>query len=230
MSQAVHDMFADIAPKYDWANDVLSFGIHRLWRTRALRLLQLKPDSVLVDVCTGTGDVAFAAAKLIGSKGRVIGVDFVYQMLSLAQQKMSRERGASAMQFVHGDALSLPLPDNTADACSVSFGIRNVDDPLAGLIEMKRVVRPSGKVLVIEFGQVTLPIFAQLYSFYSKYIMPLLGQLLTGNRAAYQYLPETAASFPAGAAFTALMDQAGLRNIQAIPLLFGLAYIYVGEK
>ena len=229
-------MFADIAPKYDWANDVLSFGIHRLWRGKALRLLNLPEASLLVDVCTGTGDVAFAAAKLLPRGGKVIGVDFVYPMLALAQEKQ-RANSASvnttanaSVTFVHGDALALPLADNLADAASVSFGIRNVDDPVHGLREMRRVVKPGGSVLVIEFGQPRLPLFASAYRLYSRWIMPILGSLLTGNRAAYEYLPQTAERFPAADKFLALMEQAGLRDNRAIPLLSGLAYIYLGRK
>lgn len=232
MSQAVHDMFAAIAPRYDRANDVLSFGIHRLWRGKALQLADFPKDAVLIDVCTGTGDVALAAAKRLSSKGRVIGIDFVYPMLSLAKEKQLLEttKANASVQFIHGDAMHLPLSDEIADASFVSFGIRNVDDPLAGLKEMRRVVKPGGKVVVIEFGQPRIPIFSSLYRFYSKYIMPTIGGLLTGNKQAYKYLPETAAHFPAGKHFVALMQEAGLVNPRAVPLLAGLAYIYIAKR
>lgn len=229
MSQAVHDMFADIAPNYDRANDVLSFGIHRLWRDKALQRAGLNPESTLVDVCTGTGDVAFAAARRLSAKGQVIGIDFVYPMLAIAEKK-ARQQGAAPVHFIHGDALHLPLPDSCADAVIVSFGIRNVDDPIAGLKEMLRVVRPGGAVVVLEFGQPLLPGFSLLYRYYSKYLMPIIGGLLTGNRSAYEYLPETAERFPAGKRFVALMQEAGLKDAEYQALLAGLAYMYWARK
>ncbi|MCL4130303.1 UNVERIFIED_CONTAM: hypothetical protein GTU68_051645 [Idotea baltica] len=223
-------MFANIAPKYDQANDVLSFGIHRLWRTKALKLAQLPEDAFVVDICTGTGDVAYAAAKLLSNKARVIGIDFVYPMLSLANQKQKNSEAKPKVEFIHGNAMHLPIPDKVADASFVSFGIRNVDIPLEGLKEMQRIVKPGGRVVVIEFGQPRLPIFSDLFRWYSKHVMPIIGGVLTGNKEAYKYLPETAATFPAGDKFCALMKEAGLESPRAIPLLAGLAYIYIAKR
>lgn len=240
MSREVHDMFFSIAPRYDCANDVLSFGLHRLWRDRALRLGGVRAGNVVVDICTGTGDVAFAAAKLVGSTGQVFGVDFVLPMLELASRKAvqfdhsaagSSSDGlqAAAPVFLQGDALRLPFPDSFADNATVSFGIRNVDRPEAGLAEMFRVLKPGGTAIVIEFGRPLLPGFRQVYDLYCKFVMPQIGGLLTGNKQAYEYLPRTSKAFPAGDDFAQLMRQAGFLDPQFTPLLSGLAYIYVGH-
>ncbi len=228
MSKEVQQMFHSIASRYDFTNDVLSFGMHRLWRRKAVRLAQIAKGQSVLDICAGTGDLAFQAASVVGLEGRVLALDFVHAMLSLARGKNLRrtEQGQLSVHFVQGDAMALPLPDSVFDAVTVSFGIRNVDDPLGALEEMKRVVRNGGSVVVLEFGQPYLPIFKSLYTLYGKYIMPRIGGILTGNRDAYQYLPETAEAFTAGKDFLELMSKAGLSSPRAYPLLFGLAYIY----
>lgn len=228
MSKEVQQMFHSIASRYDFTNDVLSFGMHRLWRRKAIRVAEMASGQRVLDICAGTGDLAFQAARAVGTKGDVLALDFVHSMLSLAHEK-NKERildGAPSVSFVQGDAMSLPLPDTSFDKVTVSFGIRNVDDPLEALKEMKRVARSGGAIVVLEFGQPYLPVFKSLYAFYGKYIMPRVGGLLTGNRDAYQYLPETAEAFTAGQDFLALMQDAGLSTPRAYPLLFGLAYIY----
>ena len=229
MSKAVHDMFADIAPRYDWANDVLSLGMHRLWRNAALKSAGIAPGNVFVDLCTGTGDVAFAAARKMRGTGKVVGIDFVLNMLCLAEEKKKKTKERSDIKFVQGDAQALPLPDNFADAAMVSFGIRNVDDPSAGLREMGRVVRPGGKIIVLEFGQPTVFGFALLFRLYSKYLMPMIGSILTGNRKAYEYLPETSKNFPAADQFTAIMQKSGLASPKYRAICGGVAYIYSAD-
>jgi len=232
MSKEVQQMFHSIATRYDFTNDVLSFGMHRLWRRRAISVAGISPGQTVLDICAGTGDLAFQASSVVGKEGCVLGVDFVHSMLSLARNKnLIREMsGKASVPFIQGDAMQLPLRDNTFDAVTVSFGIRNVDDPLHALKEMKRVTKAGGCVLVLEFGQPYLPVFKSFYAFYGKYIMPRIGGLLTGNRGAYEYLPETADAFIAGDEFTQLMDDAGLEEARSYPLLFGLAYIYHGSK
>ncbi len=228
MSKSVHDMFASIARRYDCANDVLSLGMHRLWRGVALRAAGVQAGQTVVDLCTGTGDVAFAAADMVGPSGKVIGLDFVQEMVDIAEQKRL-DRNYPQIEFSRADALDLPLPDGCADLACVSFGIRNVDDPVQCLREMKRVVKENGTVMVLEFGQPKLPLFSQLYTFYSKYFMPFIGGALTGNRAAYEYLPETSSEFPAGAAFLQFMEEAGLEQMSFKPLFAGVAYIYTAS-
>ncbi|AFE10587.1 bifunctional demethylmenaquinone methyltransferase/2-methoxy-6-polyprenyl-1,4-benzoquinol methylase UbiE [Corallococcus sp. CA054B] len=226
MSTEVRQMFSSIATRYDVTNEVLSLGIHRLWRRSAVKLSGAKEGSHVLDCATGTGDLALAFKRKVGSTGRVVGTDFCPEMLESAPAKAAK--AGLEVEFQVQDAMALTLPDNTFDVASISFGIRNVDDPVQCLKEMARVVRPGGRVVVLEFGQPTGP-YGALFRFYSKTVMPAIGGLLTGNRAAYQYLPRTAAAFPAGDRFLSLMDQAGAYSERAAhPLLFGTAYVYVG--
>ncbi|MBN9684791.1 MULTISPECIES: bifunctional demethylmenaquinone methyltransferase/2-methoxy-6-polyprenyl-1,4-benzoquinol methylase UbiE [unclassified Corallococcus] len=226
MSTEVRQMFSSIATRYDVTNEVLSLGIHRLWRRAAVKLSGAKEGSHVLDCATGTGDLALAFKRKVGSTGRVVGTDFCPEMLESAPAKAAK--AGLEVEFQVQDAMALTLPDNTFDVASISFGIRNVDDPVKCLQEMARVVRPGGRVVVLEFGQPTGP-YGALFRFYSKTVMPAIGGLLTGNRAAYQYLPRTAAAFPAGDRFLSLMDQAGAYSERAAhPLLFGTAYVYVG--
>ncbi|WP_375759728.1 bifunctional demethylmenaquinone methyltransferase/2-methoxy-6-polyprenyl-1,4-benzoquinol methylase UbiE [Corallococcus exercitus] len=226
MSTEVRQMFSSIATRYDVTNEVLSLGIHRLWRRSAVKLSGAKEGSQVLDCATGTGDLALAFKRKVGSTGRVVGTDFCPEMLESAPAKAAK--AGLEVEFQVQDAMALTLPDNSFDVASISFGIRNVDDPVKCLQEMARVVRPGGRVVVLEFGQPTGP-YGALFRFYSKTVMPAIGGLLTGNRAAYQYLPRTAAAFPAGDRFLSLMDQAGAYSERAAhPLLFGTAYVYVG--
>ncbi|RKH74607.1 bifunctional demethylmenaquinone methyltransferase/2-methoxy-6-polyprenyl-1,4-benzoquinol methylase UbiE [Corallococcus aberystwythensis] len=226
MSTEVRQMFSSIATRYDVTNEVLSFGIHRLWRRTAVKLSGAKEGSQVLDCATGTGDLALSFKRKVGTTGRVVGTDFCPEMLESAPAKAAK--AGLEVEFQVQDAMALTLPDNSFDVASISFGIRNVDDPVKCLQEMARVVRPGGRVVVLEFGQPTGP-YGALFRFYSKTVMPAIGGLLTGNRAAYQYLPRTAAAFPAGERFLSLMDQAGAYSERAAhPLLFGTAYVYVG--
>ena len=226
MSTEVRQMFSSIATRYDVTNEVLSLGIHRLWRRSAVKLSGAKEGSHVLDCATGTGDLALAFKRKVGSTGRVVGTDFCPEMLESAPAKAAK--AGLEVEFQVQDAMALTLPDNSFDVASISFGIRNVDDPVKCLREMARVVRPGGRVVVLEFGQPTGP-YGALFRFYSKTVMPAIGGLLTGNKAAYQYLPRTAAAFPAGDRFLSLMDQAGAYSERAAhPLLFGTAYVYVG--
>jgi len=226
MSTEVRQMFSSIATRYDVTNEVLSFGIHRLWRRTAIRHSGAKEGDAILDCATGTGDLALAFKRKVGASGRVMGTDFCKEMLDSAPAKAARE--GLQVEFQVADAMALPFADATFDVASISFGIRNVDDPVKCLKEMARVVRPGGRVVVLEFGQPT-GLFGGLFKLYSKVIMPAIGGLLTGNRAAYEYLPRTAAAFPAGDKFLSLMDQAGAyKERVAHPLTFGTSYVYVG--
>ena len=201
MSTEVRQMFSSIATRYDVTNEVLSFGIHRLWRRKAVRLSGAQAGSSVLDCATGTGDLALAFKRKVGATGRVVGTDFCKEMLDHAPGKA--ERQGLAVEFQVADAMALPFADNSFDVASIAFGIRNVDDPVKCLKEMARVVRPGGRVVVLEFGQPT-GLFGALFRFYSKVVMPAVGGLLTGNRAAYEYLPRTSAAFPAGEKFLEL--------------------------
>ena len=226
MSQAVHAMFSDIASRYDRANSVLSFGIHHLWRRATVAASGVRAGSSVLDCATGTGDLALAFKRAVGPTGRVVGTDFNADMLSYAPAK-AQQRGLD-VAFEVADAMHLPYADATFDAASISFGIRNVDDPRVALADMARVVKPGGKVVVLEFGQ-PRGIMGMLYGMYSRYVIPFIGGLITGNRKAYEYLPTTAAAFPCREAFTDLMTSTGrLTNCTHRELTGGIAFLYVG--
>lgn len=227
MSETVRAMFADIAPRYDVSNTVLSLGIHHLWRRTVVRLSEAKTGMQVLDCATGTGDLALAFKKVVGTGGSVIGTDFCAEMMETAPQK-ALKRGLD-VRFEVADAMNLPYNDHTFDIASISFGIRNVDVPLQALREMARVVRPGGRVVVLEFGQ-PRGIIGALYRFYSDQIIPFVGGLLSGNREAYSYLNRTAAKFPSGEDFDAIMHETGAFEATSYtPLTFGIAYVYIGK-
>jgi demethylmenaquinone methyltransferase/2-methoxy-6-polyprenyl-1,4-benzoquinol methylase len=220
-------MFSAIAPRYDLANEVMSFGIHRWWRRVTVRASRASEGMAVLDCATGTGDLAIAFKRAVGERGEVVGTDFCAEMLQFAPNKA--EQAGLKIRFEVADVMRLPYADHHFDVASIAFGIRNVDDPVQALKELRRVVKPGGKVVVLEFGQPS-GLFGGLYRVYSRWVMPFIGGLLSGNREAYRYLPRTAAAFPAGDAFLALMKQAGgYAECRALPLTFGTAYVYVGE-
>jgi demethylmenaquinone methyltransferase/2-methoxy-6-polyprenyl-1,4-benzoquinol methylase len=224
MSEQVREMFSSIAGKYDVANVVLSMGVDRWWRQVAVKAGHTGPGMRVLDCATGTGDLALAFRR---TGAEVVGTDFCAPMLGPAREK-ARAAGLE-VTFQLADALALPFPDASFDVASISFGIRNVDDPVRCLREMARVVKPGGKVLVLEFGQPS-GLWGALYRFYSRAVMPLVGGLLTGNKAAYRYLPRTAAAFPAGDPFLALMDQSGaFAERSARALSGGITWLYEGR-
>jgi demethylmenaquinone methyltransferase / 2-methoxy-6-polyprenyl-1,4-benzoquinol methylase len=228
VSEQVRDMFSSIAERYDVTNVVLSLGIDRLWRRVTVRESGAGPGARVLDCATGTGDLALALRRAVGKEGSVLGMDFCAEMLVPAREK-ARRAGLEDVRFEVGDALALPYPAHAFDIATIAFGIRNVDDPVRCLREMARVVRPGGRVVVLEFGQPS-GAWGGLYRFYSRRLMPLLGGLLTGNREAYAYLPRTAAAFPAGERFLALMDEADAFSARrARPLTGGVAYVYTAE-
>lgn len=220
-------MFSVVAPTYDLANGVLSFGVHHGWRRRTVRESGAKSGDRVLDCATGTGDLAFEFKRTVGPSGSVLGTDFCREMLERAPAKAAA--AGLAVDFEVADALALPYADNRFDVASMAFGIRNVDDPVRCLAELARVVRPGGRVVVLEFGQPG-GIFGLLYRLYSRWVMPFVGGLLSGQRAAYSYLPQTAAAFPAGDRFLSLMEKSGaFTHARAIPLTLGVAYVYVGD-
>lgn len=226
MSEQVHQMFTQIAPRYDLTNDVLSMGTHRLWRKEAVRRADVKPGDAVLDCATGTGDLAIDFKRAVGPTGTVLGTDFNAAMLATAPEKA--KAAGLEIAFEVADAMKLPYPDARFDVASIAFGIRNVDDPKRCLAELGRVVKPGGRVVVLEFGQPGGP-FGAFFGLYARFVMPLIGKALTGNRAAYEYLPRTAAAFPAGERFVELMRSTGRFSEQrAHPLMAGLAWIYVG--
>lgn len=228
MSENVRNMFAEISSKYDFMNDLLSFGIHHKWRKKAVKLSEVKSGMKVLDCATGTGDLAIEFKRVVGDSGIVIGTDFCAEMLDFAPPKAEKE--GLQIKFEIADVMNLQYEDNAFDIASISFGIRNVDDTLSGLKEMARVVKSGGKVVVIEFGQ-PKGIFSLFYKIYSKILMPMLGLLFAKAQAAYKYLPQTASQYPCREDFTQIMDNTGmLKNNKFYTLTFGIAYIYIGEK
>jgi demethylmenaquinone methyltransferase/2-methoxy-6-polyprenyl-1,4-benzoquinol methylase len=215
---AVRGMFDGIAHRYDLTNTVLSAGIHHLWRRSLER--RMVPCNRALDIATGTGALV---PYLLRRASTVVGVDFSEGMLRHVPSNLRADRRVS---FQHADALALPFGDDSFDCVTVAFGVRNYEVLEKGLAEIGRVVRPGGQVLVLEFGQIRHPVIGAAYKAYSKYVLPSVGGLLTGNARAYEYLPHTAAQFPCGDTFVERLASAGLHGAVSTPLCFGMAYIY----
>ena len=217
-SHRIREMFRSISGRYDRANTVISGGIHHLWRRHAVRWSEVRPGDRVLDCATGTGDLAIAFRK---AGATVVGTDFVPEMIDIARAK------APDIEFEVADVTRLPFDDGSFDVASISFGIRNVDDPRRGIAELARVVRSGGRVIVLEFGQPPNRLIRALYDFYRIRILPLLGGAVTGEQAAYRYLESSAAKFPCGDDFVALMrDSAAFTSVEYRKLSFGIAYLY----
>jgi len=228
VSEQVREMFSSIAPRYDVANRVLSAGVDVRWRRLAVQESGAAPGARVLDCATGTGDLALALRAAVEPGGTVVGMDFCAAMLEPAREK-ARRAGWPDVRFEVADVLALPYPAGAFDIATIAFGIRNVDDSVRCLQEMARVVRPGGRVLVLEFGQ-PRGVWGALYRSYSRTVLPAVGGLLTGNRSAYTYLPRTAAAFPAGERFLEVMRRAGTFSAcRARSLTGGIAFIYVGD-
>ena len=219
-------MFDAIAPRYDLLNHVLSAGIDRRWRDRALRSLELRGNETLLDVCTGTADVALQAH----GAARVVGVDFAAAMLTVGRRKLLAAEEGRRITLVRGDATRLPVRDGTADAATVAFGIRNVEQPERACAELTRAMRSGGRLAILEFGVPRVPGIRTLYSWYFKYLLPSIGRIVSGHTAAYSYLPASVGTFPPPRAFVAMLERAGFADVQADPLTFGIAYLYTARK
>lgn len=219
-------MFSKVAANYDKGNNVLSMGIHHLWRKKLVKYSGAKAGDQVLDCATGTGDLAIEFKKTVGT-GAVTGTDFCAEMLIPAPGK-AKERGLD-IKFEQADVTQLQYADNSFDVSSISFGIRNVGDPVKALKEMARVTRPGGKVMVLEFGQVNIPVFGSLYNFYSQNILPKIGGIVTGQKEAYEYLQKSSAAFPCREGFLDLMKESGAYSkMEYITLTGGIAYIYKG--
>lgn len=225
--EIIRSMFSKVAANYDKGNNVLSMGIHHLWRKKLVKYSGAQPGQKVLDCATGTGDLAIEFKKTVGSSGQVVGTDFCAEMLIPAPGK-AKERNLD-IQFEQADVTQLQYPDNSFDICSISFGIRNVGDPVKALQEMARVTKSGGTVMVLEFGQVKVPIFGPLYNFYSEKILPKIGGLVTGQQEAYEYLQKSSAAFPCREEFLDLMKQSGsYSHCEYVSLTGGIAYIYKG--
>lgn len=227
--ERIRRMFDGIAPKYDLLNHLLSFNIDKAWRRRVTRMVPAARGPVL-DLCTGTGDLALAYHRATGGAVPIVGADFSGQMLELAVKK-SAKNGAGDIRFVQADAQHLPFADDVFEIVTVAFGLRNVTDPLKGLAEMARVCRPGGKVAVLEFSRPRHWFFGRVYRGYFRYLLPCVGQMVSkSDENAYTYLPESVLKFPDGEALAERMREAGLTNVSFTPFTFGISTLYVGTK
>jgi demethylmenaquinone methyltransferase/2-methoxy-6-polyprenyl-1,4-benzoquinol methylase len=225
---AVRAMFNAIAPRYDLLNRILSGGIDQSWRRKVIRtLMEAAPASVL-DVATGTADLAIMAAR--NGVAENIGVDISEDMLEVGRRKVSRAGLDGQVILETGDAEALPFPDHRFDAATVSFGVRNFEDLDAGLRELHRVLKPGGRLIVLEFSRPRVFPVKQLYSFYNAHILPLVGRMVSGDSGAYTYLPESIAVFPDGEDFERHLTRAGFVQPSTKRLTFGIASMYVGVK
>jgi demethylmenaquinone methyltransferase/2-methoxy-6-polyprenyl-1,4-benzoquinol methylase len=226
--EQVADMFNNISRKYDLLNHTLSLGIDILWRRKAIRLLKPFAPQTVLDIATGTGDFAVEAVKLKPKK--IIGVDISEGMLEVGREKMAKKGLENLIELNYGDAENLVFEDNKFDVLTVAFGVRNFENLKKGLSEMFRVTSEGGHVMIIEFSKPGKFPVKQLYNFYFNTILPKIGKLVSKDNAAYQYLPESVAAFPDGAAFLKILNEVGYKEAKCIPLTFGISSIYWARK
>jgi demethylmenaquinone methyltransferase/2-methoxy-6-polyprenyl-1,4-benzoquinol methylase len=246
----VQNMFAAIAPSYDLNNRLHSLWMDQRWRKKAVKLAELKPTDQVVDVACGTGDLTLKFANALiwreqaaNDAGRVLGIDFTYQMLPLAREKWlsngllySRPTDlnvhpsvARSVQWINGDAQSLPIPNASTDVLSIAFGIRNVADPAAAIREFRRVLRPGARLIILEFSLPTNPVLRGLYNFYFRKILPTTATLISGDKTgAYKYLPESVNTFIGRDQMMGMMTAAGFAKVEQFPMTFGVCVAYRG--
>lgn len=224
----VAKMFDNIAGSYDFLNHFLSLGIDILWRKRAVREIGKISPKTILDIATGTGDLALEASVLKPTK--IVGIDISEGMLDVGRKKMKKKGLDSMIKLQFGDSENLPFEDNSYDAVIAGFGVRNFEDLSKGLSEMRRVMSKGGKLAILEPAEPTTFPFKQLYSLYFKRILPFVGKLVSKDNAAYTYLPESVAAFPSGHAFLKELEIAGFKHPQHIKLTFGVAALYTATK
>lgn len=223
-------MFDGIAARYDFLNHLLSAGIDRRWRRRAIRSLALTGRERVLDLCTGTGDLAIAARTSRPPAGRVIGVDFARSMLAVGLAKLEKRRLSDSVSLVCGDATSVPIASASVNRVTMAFGIRNVEDTAAACAEVHRVLAPGGRFAILEFGVPTLPLVREVYLWYFNHILPRIGRLVSGDDGAYEYLPASVGAFSSPEELVTLLRHAGLERVTASPLSFGIVYLYTGRR
>jgi demethylmenaquinone methyltransferase/2-methoxy-6-polyprenyl-1,4-benzoquinol methylase len=226
----IASMFDAIAARYDFLNHLLSLGLDRRWRARAVDELRLGPDECLLDLCTGTADLAIEAATRRPPPSRIIGVDFAWEMLVRARGKMRDRRLGATVSFARGDAAMLPLRDASVDAASIGFGIRNVERPERACAELARVLRPGGRLAILEFGFPRMPGIRALYRMYFRYLLPLVGRTVSRHADAYSYLPASVEAFQSPESFCALLESSGFVRARSVSLTMGIVYVFVAER
>ncbi|MDG1146979.1 MAG: bifunctional demethylmenaquinone methyltransferase/2-methoxy-6-polyprenyl-1,4-benzoquinol methylase UbiE [Crocinitomicaceae bacterium] len=226
--EEVAEMFNNISKRYDFLNHLLSLGIDKIWRKKAIRILGEVAPKKILDIATGTGDFAIAALKL--NPDSVIGVDISKGMLDVGKAKMKKKGVDDVIEMHLGDSEELPFDQASFDGLTVGFGVRNYQNLEKGLTDMLRVLKPEGKAVILEFSKPkTFPV-KQLFGFYSRYLIPFLGKFISKDKRAYEYLPESVAAFPEGQEFVDIMKKVGYKNIERKLVSFGIATIYSGIK
>lgn len=226
--EQVAEMFDNISPKYDFLNHFLSLGIDIIWRKKAIKLLKKDNPKVILDIATGTGDFAIEALAL--NPDKVIGVDISEGMLEIGRKKLKKRKLDDRIELRSGDSEGLPFEDNMFDAVIVAFGVRNFENLDKGLEDMFRVIKPGGKVVVLEFSKPKHFPFKQLYQFYFRWILPIIGRLVSKDQSAYTYLPESVNAFPDGQDFLDRLEKIGFQKNKCKPLTVGISSIYTGTK
>lgn len=226
--EQVAEMFNNISAKYDFLNHFLSAGIDILWRKKAIKLLKPYKPEVLLDVATGTADFAIEALALKPKK--IIGVDISDGMLDMGRIKLKKRNFEHIISLENGDSENLPFEENTFDAVTVAFGVRNFENLEKGLLNIKKVLKPNAPLVILEFSKPKSFPIKQLYNFYFKYTLPLLGKMVSKDSSAYTYLPESVNAFPEGTQFIEILNKLGFSKCKNIPLTFGISSIYIAEK
>ncbi|MGQ3683716.1 MAG: bifunctional demethylmenaquinone methyltransferase/2-methoxy-6-polyprenyl-1,4-benzoquinol methylase UbiE [Candidatus Loosdrechtia sp.] len=227
----IRQMFGSIARVYDLLNTILSFNLDKKWRTFAVKVSKVAPDAKVLDVCTGTGDLAIAYAKALSNEGKVIGSDFCHEMVRLADQKLRKKGLLGKIKVIGADTLCLPFRDNYFHVSAVAFGIRNVSDLRSGIAEMMRITAPGGRVVILEFSQPINPLFKKIYYGYFKKILPFIGRLISRSKYnAYSYLPSSVLNFPDRYGLQAEMEACGLVHVEIYSKTFGIVTVHVGQK
>ena len=226
----IAEMFDAIAGRYDFLNHLLSAGLDRRWRRKAVVSLAFAGGERVLDLCTGTGDLAVAARTAAPKPARVIGVDLAGAMLRVGQEKLRRGAMAGAIALVHGDAVRIPLADRSVDAVTIGFGIRNIENIAAACGEIHRVLRPGGRIAILEFAIPTMPGVRAAYLWYFNRVLPLIGRIVSRHNAAYKYLPASVGAFASPDEFVKILRQAGFTDVSASPLSLGIVFLYTARR
>lgn len=225
----VHSVFESIASKYDLMNTVLSFRRHKAWRKFTMKKMNVRQGETALDICCGTCDWTIQLAH-DSKDGKIIGLDFSQNMLEVGRQKVEEAGLDKQIELIHGNAMELPFEDNSFDHVTIGFGLRNVPDLNQVLREMKRVVKPGGKVVCLELSKPTMQPFKAVYFFYFEKVLPLVGKLLANRYEQYKWLPESLASFPDHKELKSIFEDIGLKDVSAYPLTGGIAALHIGLK